>query len=112
MQDENYKDTLKEAVRTLVNSTFKIFESMVNVETQGELKDWTATVPAGEVHQFDFDIFKNSKDVNVQLLVKVLENIGDTIKSLVNINALEMDEVEEEDKENENEEDNEYEDEE
>jgi hypothetical protein len=51
------------------------------------------------VHQFDFDIFKNSEDVSVRLLVKVLENIGETIKTIVNVNALDMDEVEEEDKE-------------
>lgn len=60
------------------------------------------------MHQFHFDIFKNSKDVNVQLLVKVLENIGDAIKSLVNINAIEMDE----EKYEEDEEDNDFEDEE
>jgi hypothetical protein len=34
MQDENYKDTLEEAVRTLAKATLKMFESMVNVEVR------------------------------------------------------------------------------
>ncbi len=91
MPIENYKDSLKEALQALVKANEIIFDSLVNVETQGDLNDWNATVPVGEVHQFDFEIFKNSSDLNVQLLVKLLENIGETYQSILNVNGLEMD---------------------
>ena len=91
MPAENYKESLKEALQALVKANEIIFDSLINLETQGELKEWNSSVPDGEVHQFDFEIFRNSGDLNVQLLVKVLENIGEAYQSLLNINGLEMD---------------------
>lgn len=91
MAADNYKDSLKDALQALVKSNEIIFTSLLNLETQGELKEWNATVPLGEVHQFGFEIFKNSNDLNVQLLVNVLENIGETYQSILNINGLEVD---------------------
>ena len=80
MQVVKYRNSLKEALESLVKANEIIFDSLVNVETQGNLMVWNSSVPAGEVHQFDFEIFRNSDDINVQLLVKVLENISGTIQ--------------------------------
>lgn len=91
MASGNYRNSLKEALKSLEKANGIIFDSLVNVETQGDLKDWNSTVPQGEVHQFDFEIFKNSDDLNVQLLVKLLENIGETYQSILNINSIELD---------------------
>lgn len=87
----NYKDSIKEALQALVKANEIIFDSLINVETQGDLKEWNSTVPEGEIHQFDFEIFRNSADLNIQLLVKLMENIGETYQSLLNINGLEGD---------------------
>jgi len=58
---------------------------------QGELSEWNASVPIGEVHQFDFDIFKNSEDVNIQLLVDLFEKVNETFETIKGINYIDLD---------------------
>lgn len=94
IQTEHYRESLKEALKTLVKVNETIFQSLIDVETQGDLKEWNATVPIGEVHQFDFGLFKNSDDSNIQLLVKLMEKVDDTYQSIKNINSIEMDDEE------------------
>lgn len=96
MQSEQYKNSLKETLKNLVKVNESIFDTMVFVETQGNLKEWGSTVPMGEVHQFDFELFKNSTDTNVQLLAKLIESVDETFQSIKNINGIEIFEEEEE----------------
>ena len=96
MQTDHYKESLKETLKTLKTANEDIFASMIHVLTQGTLKEWNSEVPIGEVHQFDWDLFKNSDDTNIQLLVKLMETVDETYQSIQNINAIKMDEEEEE----------------
>ncbi|HEU5365617.1 MAG TPA: hypothetical protein VFU62_08800 [Hanamia sp.] len=54
MQSPNYKESLAEALQTLVEVNERIYDSLIYIETQGELKEWNDSVPAGEMHQFHF----------------------------------------------------------
>ena len=54
MQSPNYKESLAEALQTLVEVNERIYDSLIYIETQGELKEWNDSVPVGEVHQFHF----------------------------------------------------------
>lgn len=72
MQAANYEENLKEALKELINVNESIFNSHVYISMQGELKVCNDAVPIDETHNFDFDIFKNSSDTNVQLLVKLI----------------------------------------
>jgi len=56
---------------------------------QGELKVCNGAVPVGETHNVDCNIFKNSNDTNVQLLVKLIEQTDETYN---NINNIQIDE--------------------
>ena len=94
MQTENYRENLKEALKNLVAVNESIFTSLIRITMQGELQDWNKSVPIGEVHHFDFEVFKNSNDTNIQLLVKLMEHVDATYQSIKNINSLKM-EVEE-----------------
>ena len=96
MQSDHYKESLKETLKTLKTANEDIFASMIHVLTQGTLKEWNNEVPIGEVHQFDWDLFKNSDDTNIQLLVKLMETVDETYQSIQNINAIKMDKEEEE----------------
>ena len=58
---------------------------------QGELKEWNDAVPVGESHQFSFELFKNSNDTNIQMLVHLIEKIDSTYEKLKNINCIEFD---------------------
>lgn len=62
---------------------------------QGEMKDWNDEVPIGEVHNFEYELFKNSTDTNIQMLVNVIEMVDQTYYSLKNINGIEMEDEEE-----------------
>jgi hypothetical protein len=59
---------------------------------QGDLKEWNNTVPIGETHQFDFELFKNSDDTNIQMLAKLIETVDETFESIKNINNITFDE--------------------
>lgn len=65
MQTEHYKNSLKETLKSLKAVNEDIFASMIHVVTQGELKEWNASVPIGEDHHFDWELFKNSDDTNI-----------------------------------------------
>ena len=92
MQTDNYRENLKEALKNLIKVNESIYSSLIDISMQGELKEFNDAVPIGEVHQFDFELFKNSDDTNIQLLVKIMENVDETFESIKNINSIQLDE--------------------
>ncbi|RNI33606.1 hypothetical protein EFY79_18470 [Hanamia caeni] len=56
----------------------------------GELKEWSKSVPIGETHYFDFDLFSNCADTNLQLLVKLIEEVDKVYHTIKNLNTIEM----------------------
>lgn len=88
MQTDNYRENLKEALKNLIEVNQSIFDSIIPISMQGELKEWNDSVPIGEVHDFDFILFKNSTDTNIHLLVKLMEAVDTTFESIKNLNAL------------------------
>jgi len=89
MEEDNYKENLKEALRNLIKVHQSIYQSLIDVSMQGDLKEWNDSVPIGEVHDFSFQLFKNSSDTNIQLLVKLIENVDATFESIKNSIVLE-----------------------
>lgn len=90
MQTENYRGNLKEALKNLIRVNESIYSSIIDVSMQGELKEFNDAVPIGEVHQLDFELFKNSDDTNVQLLIKLMETVDETFESIKNINSIKI----------------------
>jgi hypothetical protein len=91
MQPNNYKENLRDALQNLIKVNQSIFDSLISISMQGDLKEWSDSVPIGEIHQFDFTLFKNSDDVNIQLLVKLIETVDETFESIKNINSISLD---------------------
>lgn len=89
MQPDHYRENLKDALRNLKKVKESIFDNLVPLTMQGELKEWNDLVPIGEIHQFDFELFKNSSDTNILLLVKLMETVDATYESIKNINSIE-----------------------
>lgn len=92
MQTDNYKSNLKSALENLIKVNESIFNSLIDISMQGDLKEWNDTVPIGEAHHFDFELFKNSDDTNIQMLVKLIETVDETFESIKNINSITFDE--------------------
>ena len=66
--------------------------SSVTISMIGELKQQNDSVPVGEIYNFDFYLFKSCEDINVQLLVKLIENVEETYQAISDVNAIEMEE--------------------
>ena len=94
MQTNNYQETIKEALQTLIGVNDSIYNSIVNISMQGELKEFNDAVPIGETHQLDFEIFKISSDTNIQLLIQLMSKVEEAFDSLANINGIEIEEGE------------------
>lgn len=99
MQSEGYKECLKDALEKLVKANESIYNCMIDILMQGEMKEWNDQVPIGEVHNFEYELFKNSTDTNIQLLVKLMETIDGTYNSIKNINSIKMDDDDDDEKE-------------
>ena len=91
MQTDNYRENLKEALKNLIKVNESIYGSIIDVSMQGDLKQFNDSVPIGEVHQLDFELFKNSNDTNVQLLINLMETVDETFESIKNINSINLD---------------------
>lgn len=92
MHTDNYRENIKGALKNIINVNQSIFQSLIDISMQGEFKEWNNSVPIGETHQFDFELFKNSDDTNIQLLVKLIETIDETFETIKNINCIKLDE--------------------
>ena len=92
MQTENYRANLQETLQTLMNLNGSLYLNLIGIAMQGELKDFNDAVPVGETHKFDFAIFENCTDVNIQLLVKLINAVDETFLSIQNINGIEWEE--------------------
>lgn len=90
MQNSNYQANLKEALKNLIRVNESIYDTVINISMHGELKDFNDAVPIGEEYQFDFAIFKNSSDTNIQLLISLMEKVDETFDSLSNINSINL----------------------
>ena len=93
MQTENYRRNLKDAISNLIKVNQSICQSLVPIMMSGEMKEWNNSVPIGETHSFDYEIFKNSDDTNIQLLIKLIENVDTAFHSLKNINNIQIEEI-------------------
>lgn len=90
MQTTHYRENLKEALKNLIKVNESLWDCIFPLSMQGELKEWNDLVPIGEIHQFDFELFKNSDDTNIQLLVKLMETVNATYESIKNINGIDL----------------------
>lgn len=84
MENDHYKEALINAVKKLVEVHETIYLSVFHLAMAGELKEWNDSVKIGESYEFSQEIFENCADINIQLLIKLMENVKDTANSLYN----------------------------
>ena len=90
MQSEQYRQNLKEALKNLEQVDKIIFQSIIDVAMQGELKSFNDDVPINEVHELSYQLFKGLDDKNVQLLLEVIDKIDEVYHSIANLNSFEL----------------------
>jgi hypothetical protein len=88
MQTEYYKESLQDALKNLIEVNRSIYESIIPIAMNGELSEWNKSVPVGEIHKFDVELFEGCDDTNIKLLFEVLEKVDDIYETIKNINSL------------------------
>jgi hypothetical protein len=91
MQTEYYKECVQGALKNLLEVNQSIVDSLIPIAMNGELSEWNKSVPVGEVHQFNFELFKSCDDMNIKLLVEVLEKVDSTYDMIKNLNDITLD---------------------
>ncbi len=100
MQANHYRETLIAAVDKLVAIRHEIFDLGFGVAVAGELKEWSDTVPIGEAHTITREILEGCTDANMQMIVKLLGEVEETVISICNINKIEFPDQREDDDDN------------
>lgn len=90
MQNEVYRHRVFEAVEAMNAFEVELFDVILNVALSGELKEWSDSVPIGEIHTFHNDLLEACEDTNVQIAVKVWQNLKEAIRLMCNLNGFEM----------------------
>ena len=88
MENNYYKDSIKEAVEKLFSAREELFTSIFHIAMAGELNEWNKSVEVGEVHEFTKDVFEGCEDTNIKILTKLLTHIEKTAESICNINGI------------------------
>lgn len=95
MENESYRDTLKESADLMISLGRQLFTCVINLAMKGELKDVDDAFSTGETLTYKEDDFRKLSDQNIQLIYEVLDVISKVHSSLVNINDISEDESEE-----------------
>jgi hypothetical protein len=90
MNKITYRAGLISALDKMIEANNCLFDGAVSIALSGELKDWSDTVPVGEVHTFEFDLLKNSQDSNVRMMIDMMEQIQEMYDRICNLNGIEM----------------------
>lgn len=90
MQNEIYRHRVFEAVQAMNAFEPDLFDVILNVALSGELKEWSDSVPIGEAHTFHNDLLEACDDINIQIAVKVWNNLKEAIRLMCNLNGFQM----------------------
>lgn len=90
MSKEAYRTGLISALEKMIEASNCLFDGAVSIALSGELKEWSDSVPEGEVHTFEFDLLKNSQDGNIRLIVELMEKIEEHYERICNLNGIEV----------------------
>lgn len=85
---EQYLDTVKEAVEYLEEIRKELFTKAINVEMFGDLSEVHKAFEVGDSYHFTMEHLENSKDNNVERLVKLINDIDWVINRTIFQNNL------------------------
>lgn len=88
-----YREKIILAYRALIKMHSKLTDRIINVGMLGEFAEVNAVFQVGETYNFDLEQFRGTNDVNLNLLLKLFDDLEDTMNSLANINGITEDDV-------------------
>jgi hypothetical protein len=92
-----YRDKSILTYRALQDTHEALMERIINVGMTGKYAEVNEVFQPGDTFKFDVEMFRDSKDQNLQLLFILFDTLEETMNSLANINGITEDELENED---------------
>jgi hypothetical protein len=90
----DYRKFLLEAIEGLKESQELLFTNAINLAMSSEMKEYDELFELGDKYVFDIKQFEDSKDANVQQLVTLVKSLNSACDSMININAINDEELE------------------
>ena len=88
-----YRNTVIQSLHLLEFFRDQIFTQIVNVASEGDMKELLNAFDEGDFYTFDLEQFEDSNDVNIQKLIDLCHQIEKVYDSIQNINAVNSDEL-------------------
>ncbi|HLS38171.1 MAG TPA: hypothetical protein VK023_07855 [Sphingobacterium bovisgrunnientis] len=90
---EAYRIRVIESLQLLGEIRNQLFTQIVNIASDGELKEILDVFEEGDYYDFEMDQFENSSDVNILKLMQLCKNIEMAFDSIQNVNAVGDEEI-------------------
>ncbi|MGB8375162.1 MAG: hypothetical protein WCE57_07575 [Salegentibacter sp.] len=91
-----YRDKLILTYRALLETHEELMERIINVGMLGEFAEVNKVFREGDTFKFDLEMFRASKDQNLQLLLEFFDQLENVMNKLANLNAITEEELEDE----------------
>lgn len=92
-----YRDKIILAYRALLETYEELMDRIINVGMTGEFAEVNETFQVGDSYKFNLLQFRGTKDTNLNLLLKLFDELEEVMNSLANINGITEEELEDED---------------
>lgn len=93
MKSMVYRNSVIESLQLLEDVRNQVFTQVVNIASNGEMKEVLDIFEEGDSYIFDLDQFETSNDVNIQKLMSLCKHIESIYNSIQNVNAVSGDEL-------------------
>lgn len=90
---EAYRNRVIESLQLLGEIRNQLFTQIVNIASDGELKEILDAFEEGDYYDFEMDQFENSSDVNIIKLMQLCKDIEMAFDSIQNVNAVGDEEI-------------------
>ena len=94
---DTYRDKIILTYRALLETHEELIDRIINVGMTGQYADVNEVFEPGDTFKFDLEMFRDSKDQNLQLLLNFFNELENVMNSLANINGITEEELEAED---------------
>jgi hypothetical protein len=88
-----YREKLIMTYMQMINFYEELLTRIINVGMTGELEDINETFVKDDSFQFDKEMFRGTKDQNLNMLLDLHDNLEDTMNSFANINNITQQEL-------------------
>ena len=90
---EAYRNRVIESLQLLGDIRNQLFTQIVNIASDGELKEVLEIFEEGDYYDFEMDQFENSSDINIVKLMQLCKDIEKAFDSIQNVNAVGDEEI-------------------